>query len=468
MAKKNIMYFFIFYYFVVDLRKISRLIMRTFFCVLVFFLGDMIGLNAQTGSLLIEDYIANYQFDKALKSINDLEETKELLKQKAICYKGLDNYSKAIEVLESLNKVDKNDLKLKSEIALCYQALSNWDASLNCYNELILLDSLNIYYRIKRADMLFRLDNYKKALFDYKILSDRYGLVNMIKRSAQCFENMNQLDSAMVYYDKALKADTTDAFSMTSLININIKLNNFGAAIKLSDTFVEVDSTNKQINLLNGLSYYGADFYDEAVPRFERCYLNGDSSLVVNRSLGISYYSLGKNERAFPYLLKAYSQDTTNNRVLYCLGMIANEVHDYKNSVLYFEKLLEKTIPSDMVLYLYYRELAKGYEGLGEYQNAVINYTEAAKYGQRNQNMYLYFTLGTIFDYELEQPSLALEYYLKYQISLKNYLEELKKNDDKQGEKSFEAKNMEMSMFNLNSHIERLEKALGRNTIESK
>ncbi len=318
--------------------------MRTLILFVILFLGYIAGLNAQVEYSLIDDYIANYQFDKALKYIDSQEETKELLKQKALCYKGLDNYSKAIEVLKSLAQVDKDDLKLKSEMALCYQALSNWSGSLTCYNELISLDSLNVYYKIKRAEMLFRLEDYKAALSDYKMLSDKYGLTNMIKRSAQCFENINLPDSAIVYYTEAIKADTTDVFSIASLININIKLKNFGSAIQLSDDFVEKDSTNKQINLLNGLSYYGADFYDEAVLRFQRCYLNGDSSLVVNRSLGISYYSLGENEKAFPYLLKAYTQDTTNNRVLYCLGVVSNEMRNFNNSVIYFEKILEKTI----------------------------------------------------------------------------------------------------------------------------
>lgn len=454
------------YYLFVDLRKNSNLIMRTLILFVILFLGYIAGLNAQVEYSLIDDYIASYQFDKALKYIDSQEETKELLKQKALCYKGLDNYSKAIEVLKSLAQVDKDDLKLKSEMALCYQALSNWSGSLTCYNELISLDSLNVYYKIKRAEMLFRLEDYKAALSDYKMLSDKYGLTNMIKRSAQCFENINLPDSAIVYYTEAIKADTTDVFSIASLININIKLKNFGSAIQLSDDFVEKDSTNKQINLLNGLSYYGADFYDEAVLRFQRCYLNGDSSLVVNRSLGISYYSLGENEKAFPYLLKAYTQDTTNNRVLYCLGVVSNEMRNFNNSVIYFQRILEKTIPSDMILYLYYRGLAKGYEGLEEYKNAAINYKEATKYGQQNQNMYLYFTLGTIYDYELGEPSLALEYYVKYQSGLKNYLEKLKQKEDK--EDAFEIKNVEASILSLNSHIGRLEKALAKNTMELK
>ena len=440
--------------------------MRTLILFVSLFLGYITGLNAQVEYSLIDDYIASYQFDKALKYIDSQEETKELLKQKALCYKGLDNYSKAIEVLKSLSQVDKHDLKLKSEMALCYQALSNWSGSLTCYDKLISLDSLNVYYKIKRAEMLFRLEDYKAALSDYKMLSDKYGLTNMIKRSAQCFENINLPDSAIIYYTEALKADTTDVFSIASLININIKLKNFGAAIQLSDDFVEKDSINKQINLLNGLSYYGADFYEEAVHRFERCYLNGDSSLVVNRSLGISYYSLGENDKAFPYLLKAYTQDTTNNRVLYCLGVVSNEMRNFNNSVIYFQKILEKTIPSDMILYLYYRGLAKGYEGLEEYRNAAINYKEAAKYGQQNQNMYLYFTLGTIYDYELGEPSLALEYYVKYQNGLKNYLEKLKLKEDK--EDAFEIKNVEASILSLNSHIGRLEKALTKNTMELK
>ncbi|MBD8347384.1 tetratricopeptide repeat protein [Dysgonomonas sp. HGC4] len=440
--------------------------MRTLIYLTIFFIGYYPLLKAQNNYPIIDEYIASYQFDKALIVIENENQTKELQEKRAISYKGLDNYSKAIEVLSSLSQAYPEDLQIKSEMALCYQALSNWSAGLNCYNALIELDSVNIYYKIKRADMLYRLDNYKDALVDYKALTDDYKLSNMIKRSAQCFENMNELDSAMAYYSKAIEADTMDVFSIASLININIKQKNFEEAMRLSDSFVEKDSTNRQINLLNGLSYYGADFYEDAVSRFRRCYLNGDSSLVVNRSLGISYYSLGQNEEALPFLLKAYAQDSTNLRVLYCLGVISNEIRDYANSVTYFGTLLDRTIPADMYLYLYFRGLAKGYEGLEEYKEAVDNYEEATRYGTRNQNMYLNFTLATIYDYDLRQADKALNYYLKYQASLRDYLEELKRREDKDETHKLEMTNVESSIKTLNSQIGRLEKEVAKVTTD--
>lgn len=253
----NIFFLFIFgfYYLFVDLRKNSNLIMRTLIYLTIFFIGYSPLLEAQNNYPIIDEYIASYQFDKALLAIENENQTKELQEKRAICYKGLDNYSKAIELLSSLSQEYPEDLQIKSEMALSYQALSNWSAGLNCYNALIGLDSVNVYYKIKRADMLYRLENYKEALVDYKVLTDDYKLSNMIKRSAQCFENMNELDSAMVYYSKAIEADTMDVFSIASLININIKQKNFEEAMRLSDSYVEKDSTNRQINLLNGLSY---------------------------------------------------------------------------------------------------------------------------------------------------------------------------------------------------------------------
>lgn len=454
----------VFYYFYVDLRKNSSMIMKALIYLTLFFVGYHFTLDAQNKYPIVDDYISNYQFDKALECINNEDITKELLQKKAICYKGLDNYSKAIEVLAFLEQEYPDDLKLKSEMALCYQALSDWSRSLKCYDELIKQDSVNIYYKIKRADMLFRLDNYKDALSDYIVLSDIYKLNNMIKRSAQCFENMNQPDSAAVYYSKAIEADTTDVFSIISLININIKEERFGNAMKLSDDFVRKDSTNKQINLLNGLSYYGADQYEKAIPRFERCYLNGDSSLVVNRSLGISYYSLAQNEEARPLLVKAYEQDPKNLRVLYCLAVVSNDLKDYADATRYFGMLLDKTIPADMYLYIYYRGLAKAHEGLKEYQQAANNYAEAVKYGQKNQKMHLYFTLAGIHDYELAQSSIALGYYRKYQEGLKDYVDDLKKKENKDELEIAEIKNVEGSINSLNSHIGRLEKALAKPT----
>jgi len=422
-----------------------------------------VSIHAQNHIENIDICMNNNQYMKALQLIESQPQTKELSMKKITCYKALDNYGKATGLLEKLCENYPEDMQAKLELAKCYQALSNWEASNKCYDELIEADSSNVYYKIQKADMLFRLKEFSEALYFYKYLTENFKLQNMIKRSAQCYESMNMTDSAIVYYKKAWAIDSTDAFSAASLINQNLKLGgkHFFDAIDFSEEYIKKDSINKQINLLNALSYYGANRYDEAVERFEKCFMAGDSSLVVNRSLGISYYSLGMNMMAQPFLKRAYEQDSTNINVLYCLAVVSNEMNDYKKAVEYFKSLINRTVPSDMTLFLYYNGLATGFDGYRKDQDALHNYLVAEKYANKNQKLNLYYNIAVLYDYELNKPAEALNYYQKYRKSLEDYILRLKENinpDNPDKSEMVEIDIITNKMKSLNTHIERLKK----------
>jgi len=435
----------------------------------VFFLIITINLFSQIDEDLLKNYMDNYQYNKAIEYLQDQEQTKEALLAKALCYKGLDNYKAAIDILIPLKDIYVNDIKIKSQLAICYQALSNWEESLKCYKDLMSVDTANIYYQKQHADMLFRLEKYEDALAEYRFLTDNYKMDNLIKRSAQCYELMNMPDSALVYYKKAWEKDSTDSFSVANIVNVNLKQYNQSPtgekspeyiidAIESSETYMKRDSTNKQINLLNALSYYTMDMYIEAIPRFEKCFQVGDSSLIVNRSLGLSLYSMGENELAKPYLEKVYNQDSTNINVIYCLGTISNELRDYQNGLKYFTRLMEKAIPKDLTLFSYYKGIAKAYQGNENYREAVDNYILAEKYAGKNQKIALFYEIAMIYDYDLGMPDEALSYYLRYRLSMENYLQELKEKEASQ----LEIEEMEGKLKGLNTHISRLEKTVKR------
>ncbi len=134
-----------------------------------------------------------------------------------------------------------------------------------------------------------------------------------------------------------------------------------------------VDSANLEVNLLNALIYYNMDNYEDATQAFERCQLLGDSSLTVNRGLGISYYFLEKDSNAIEYLKKAYVQDTTNNTVLYALASTYHNLAFYRESVDCYQLLLERTIPKRNTLYTYYNGMAQSYEKNHQFEEAIQN-----------------------------------------------------------------------------------------------
>jgi tetratricopeptide (TPR) repeat protein len=272
---------------------------------------------------------------------------------------------------------------------------------------------------------------------------------------AQCFEKMNEPDSAMIYFKRAWEINPADSFSAASLVNLCLKTDRKLEALAHSTAWLEKDSTDRQMNLLNALTYYMMDNYEEAIARFKKCYEEGDSSLVVTRSLGISYYSLKENYEAEIFLDKAFRQDSTNNNVLYCLAVSSNELADHKKAIPLFQKLLNRTIPPDLTLYLYYKGLASAYDKGAHFEDAAAAYKKALAYAGANQKMTTYYTMGQLYENQMKDISKALEYYRLYRISLKEYQESLQKQENPDRS---DITDVRLRIRYLDDHIEQLAK----------
>lgn len=439
--------------------------MRNIFLALVFILEFLYcTLNAQDKiEKEVEFLIGNYHFSKALNLIDSQPATKILMQKKAECLKNLNNYTEAVTIWSELAEAYPDDKQPIIELALCYQYLSNWDKSIECYNSLVKTDSANTYFKIQLADAYMRSEKYTKALDGYRELFEVYNMDNMLRRIAVCYDKLNITDSAKVYYAKSWEKDFFDISSVSGLINLNIKEGKlgFGEAIRVSDIYVNKDSTNKQINLLNALSYYAADLYEEAVARFEKCYAKGDSSQVVLRSLGLSYYSLGQNDNAYNFLQKAYHADSSNINVLYALGVVANEKMDYGTGKKCFGMLIDRIVPPDFTLFQYYRNLGISYEGTKEFLAAVDSYKKAVEHANDKQKMYLYYTIVSIYDVDLKFQKESLEYYELYKESLSLYYNDLLKNTNPDKLELSEINVTRAKLDALDKHINRLRKLLG-------
>ncbi|WP_029903663.1 tetratricopeptide repeat protein [Prevotella sp. 10(H)] len=405
----------------------------------------------------LREYLRNFQYQKALDYIEMQEPTKDLFIQKALCYKALGNYQKSLEILYPLSKEYNGDLQIITEMAVCYEALSQRDSGIDCYNELIRLDSANVYFKMQKADLLYQQGKYRQSLELFRHINEDHGMTNALKRVGQCYEKLNLPDSALLYFKEAWEINPYDGFSAASFVNLCLKTQRTPEAVAYSDKYMETDTTNHQMNLLNALSYYSINDFESAISKFEGCINRGDSSLIVNRSLGLSYYSIGESEKAYPYLDRAFAQDTTNNNVLYCLAVTCNDEAKYDDAAFYFQKLLDRTIPPDMALYLYYRGMAIAYERNMKNQEAVDSYLLALNYAKGNQKMHLYYTIAQLYELFLREDADALVYYKLYNTSLTEYYEDLKVKADTE---PMEIEETKMKLDNLDGYIKRLEKRI--------
>ena len=304
--------------------------------------------------------------------------------------------------------------------------MQKYPQGIQCYNELIQSDSTNVYFYLQKADLLYQSQQYDGALAQYRYLEKDHVSAYLLKRMGMCCEKLNRTDSAIVYYVRSLEIEPADHFTAISLVKMHIKQEDFNSAIQQSESFIARDPANGPMNLLNAFAYYSSDQYEEAVKRFEKCLAEGDSTLMVNQGLGISYYFLENNEKAQPYLSRAYMQDTTNLKVLYPLAITSYETGLYKEAIEYYTMLLRSYLPNKKALFNLCSGLAKACEKEGKYREAVESYGKSLQYAGDGEEMEILYNLANLFEHQLNDYGTAVFYFQQYRLSLFNYQMNLK------------------------------------------
>jgi len=405
-------------------------------CILFFFCAAFIRAQdseqqEQGETDTLQMYVSNAKYRQAIEFINGKEPTKDLLYQKVLCYKFLNDYSSAIEILDTLSEKYPDDIPINLQLAVCYEAIARYSKSIDCYDHLLSTDSTNTYFAVRKADLLFRSEKYASALVAYSRVDSTYNPNYIAKSMAACYEKLNQPDSAKDYYAKAWELNEQDVYSANSLVKINVKKEDYLSAYQNSEKFIEKDSTNAVMNALNAYAYYNMKYYDIALARFQKCLQQGDSSLLVNRTLGYIYFQTGKDSLARPFLQEAFLQDTTNNNVLYSLGKVNYDLGYYQEAVGCFQKMAENLVPSDALLYSLYKSLAMSQEKNGAFDIALESYHKALRYAFDNADqMDLYYAMANLSDKELKNYFMAIANYKEYRRCLFNYQSSL--TDDKE------------------------------------
>jgi tetratricopeptide (TPR) repeat protein len=166
-------------------------------------------------------YLQNAQYLKAIEYIDQQKSTKDLLYQKAVCYKFLNDYSKAVEILESLSETYPDDIPIRLQLALCYEATSLFGKSVDCYAQLAELDSTNykkILDHLNATKNLYFLtlkgqgiayegeDQYVEALDAYTAAIQKTPFVDdkmdiYFRMANMCEYAMEDINTALLYYE---------------------------------------------------------------------------------------------------------------------------------------------------------------------------------------------------------------------------------------------------------------------------
>lgn len=325
----------------------------------------------------IDKYIDNFEYEKAIKTIEEQENDNTLLLlKKAKCYKALNEYTESISILESLMNIDSVDIAFKLELAECYTADSQLKKAYSIYKDLLNTYPDNRFHRIQLAELLYKMKEYEFAINEYDSLMKINPRSDYLKRMGQCYEALKLPDNAAFYYQSAWEMNPKDVFSAASFININLKKECYDEAILYSEIYLKNDSTDKQVRLMNALGYYGLNDYTKVILRLTKLYDEGEDNLTVTRTLGLSCYFDENYHDARKFLKEAHLQDEKDSNVLLGLANSCLKTNRMEDALVYFKKLEEVITPKEEVLYSLYR-------GLGNTNRQLYNTQDAVKYFEK-------------------------------------------------------------------------------------
>lgn len=313
---------------------------------------------------------AYFKLANAYLELNNLHEAREQI-NKALNI--IPNSEEFLMLLDTINKKEELPLTEKSENRTVVYVDTNSEVSLNAeyYNKKG-LDYIN-YNEIEKAEQFF-----------IKSIETEINYLQAYNNLAYVYLLKNKPDKAIEYAEKAIlfNNDYTEAYY------------NIAMAYKLKN-----DNT-KQLEYLNKCLYtnkrYQKAFYSRAIYYLEQNEQKkalddfyeilkvNDSDYLSNFNVGVLLANTGKLNEAIFYMYKAANSLNDNGKANYYLGLIYENLSDLKMAETFYEKALEKQFYDKNIYFHYINTLIES----KNYNKAYDASQEALKIFENNDEIY--------------------------------------------------------------------------------
>jgi tetratricopeptide (TPR) repeat protein len=381
---------------------------------LILIINPVLNINAQQNDS-ITFYLQKYDYGKVIDLIDktdNYESDLRLLNSKATALKGLNKYQQAIVYYEILYREDSSDTKNVIELADCYQSLGDYKMAQKLYFRTLKLNPVNDYLIQQLANSYYMDDNFEQAKKYYLTAYATDSTFYLSKQLAKCYDILEIIDTAILYYRKSISLNPSDFQSSYRLANLYKQKEDYKKGISVTDTFLCRDSMNIKMLKLSGSLHFLDKNFTRSAERFEQCIALNDTSDLVNKYLGYSYFKIEKYEKAKDYLEKAYLRDTMNADLCYTLGLSCDYSIYKKLGIKYLSKTIDLVTPAPEFLSRIYQDLAAAYTGYYKYEEALESFLKG--YELNPNDTLLIFKIASHYDNRIKDKNKALTYYQKF------------------------------------------------------
>ncbi|WP_242202095.1 tetratricopeptide repeat protein [Aestuariivivens insulae] len=293
------------------------------------------------------------------------------------------NYSKAIEHY----KLCENQQEVYSKLAKAYIAIGNYDEALNQYEIGVRLDSNNALQKYEYAKLLSKTKNYQASskLFEALIQLDSlnpnyYYELGLVKEQTR--------DSTTQYYfNKTFQLDKTHQKAIFKIAKYHLVKRAHDTVNYFVDIGLKSYANNKELISIKAQNYYWQEYYDKAIPWFEKLLDLNEASQFIYEKLSFCYASIYEYEKAIKFQELALRYDPQNATNLYILGKLYEKLQEYDKAETYIKEalaILDKPLDAE------YMQLGIVLNWQKKYKEAIEVYQKALKENPNNERVHFF------------------------------------------------------------------------------
>lgn len=339
-------------------------------------------------------------------SITSLAQSQAVDKEKLLDFYQSQRYAEAAQYLQSIYPNDTQDVKALSQMAYCNMMAGKLPDAEKNYLKINAIQPNTLPVLFSLANINARRGNKAKT---------KSYLEEIIKIDSTNFNAYKQIadyaevDSAkMIYLKKANALNKVDADVAYELANQYNRAKLYQPAYDVLEIAIQADTSHLVLQQAQLPIALQLNKYKEVVTIGEKLLLSGIHPNVL-ASVAKAHFFLKNYTKALASFKIMEQSSMQNESTLYFMSLCYRELKNYDKATEYAKKTIEEGISGNTPLY--YALLGGILEERNQNLNAATAYKKGLTFGAYNT---LYYKLGILYDFKLNQTKSATNYYSLY------------------------------------------------------
>lgn len=281
-------------------------------------------------------YEAEKQPSEAIKYYERITEEytydESVLRRMITIYENYKDYANEASTMEKLLILDPANLELKVLAAQTFLRVPDYQKALELYESILETDPKNREIQTEVIKIYFRQNRNDIAFEKYGQLINRDTVDFMTKMGiALAFFEAAKEDSTAMYVAKSILETVQSSYQSEWMPKFYLALIEMRESSlpdiedKLKRILTDAD-TSAEAHVQIGFVYFEQNKFDVAAKVFAQGAGKFPEDFRLNYLSGLSYYRLGKNKDAYPYLEKALEINPSDINVLSTLGLVYDDL----------------------------------------------------------------------------------------------------------------------------------------------